>query len=118
MSRKYPNPKRKNRDKKHEAYILISQLYHFLQSHPNNVFFRKLRGIKTGDYMEGDEEIRLDYRKEIIPTLIHEFIHHLHPHMCETLVREKERQIMAAISPRQCINVLRALGSCVQTSKN
>jgi len=75
--------KNKNRERKNEAYSITSKLYHFLQSHPDSIIFKKLSGGKTGDYTTGDDEIRLDYRKEIIPTLIHEFIHHLYPDMCE-----------------------------------
>lgn len=108
---------RKNSRKKSEAYTIVSQLYHFLKLNPDNIFFRKLGNRKTGDYDPKDEEIRLDYRKDIIPTLIHEFLHHLHPYLCETKIREKEHQVMSKISPRQGINIIRALGSYLQTSK-
>jgi len=120
MSRPSHNLKnriRKNRRKKTEAYSIISRLYHFLRLNPDNVFFRRLGGHKTGDYDPKEEEIRLDYRKDIIPTLIHEFLHHLYPNMCETKIKEKERQTMSKISPRQGVNIIRALGSYLQTSK-
>jgi len=120
MSRRQYNLKsriRKNRRKKNEAYSIVSRLYQFFRLNPDNVFFRRLGGHKTGDYDPKDEEIRLDYRKDIIPTLIHEFLHHLYPDLCETKIKEKERQVMSGISPRQGINIIRALGSYLQTSK-
>lgn len=118
MTQQFSNKKHKNRERKNEAYSITSKLYYFLQSHPDSIIFKKLSGSKTGDYMIGDEEIRLDYRREIIPTLIHEFIHHLNPNMCESKVIAKEKHIMAIISPKQCVNILRALASCVQISRN
>ena len=50
MSRPSYTRIRKNRRKKNEAYSIISRLYQFFRLNPDNVFFRKLGGNKTGDY--------------------------------------------------------------------
>ena len=100
---------RKFRKRKLETYHLTKLLYYFLRHNPDCIFFEKLHGGVLGYYDYGTAEITLDYRREIIPTLIHEFIHHMHPTWCETKVLNKEREIMAVMSPVQCRNVIRVL---------
>lgn len=60
----------------------------------------------------GLETITIDYRKEIIPTLIHEFIHHLHNDWCETKVVAKEKEIMSVLEPKHVHNLIVLLGNC------
>jgi len=64
-----------------------------------------------GKYEPSDDEITIDYRKELIPTLIHEIMHCLHPDWCETKVLTKEREVVNAMSLRQCKNILRRFSS-------
>lgn len=104
--------RRQYRKRKLEAYHLLKLLYYFIRHNPDNISFERIRGNVMGYYDFETQEITLDYRKEVIPTLIHEFIHHMHPTWCETKVLSKESQIMAVMSPRQCRNIVKKLAYC------
>jgi hypothetical protein len=56
---------------------------------------KKLRGVHG--YCEWDDGIVLDYRKELVPTLIHECIHLLEPDWAEAQVLYAEKRIINAI---------------------
>lgn len=99
----------KYRKRKKESYIFIRQLYVFLREHPRNIFFKKLRNV-CGYYDAENEEIVIDYRRDIVATLIHELAHHIHPKWCETKIIQKERQVMSCLTPTQCTNIIIALG--------
>lgn len=102
----------KYRHKKQEAYIIIGRLYNFLKEHPESVSFKKLN--KMYGYYDGEtEEIVIDYRRDIIPTLIHEFIHHIYSEWSETRVERKERRIMSCITPTQCRNIIKILADAL-----
>ena len=101
------------RKRKLETYHFTKLLYYFLRHNTDRVCFEKLHGGVLGYYDYGTDEITLDYRKEIVPTLVHEFIHRLNPHLSETKVIQKEKSIMAVLSHRQCMNILKALAKCI-----
>ena len=71
-----------------------------MRTHDDRIFLKKLRGV-TAYYEWPEEEITLDYRKELIPGLIHEFIHHIHLKWCETKVEKYERVLVNSLSIRQ-----------------
>lgn len=100
---------RKYRKRKLETYSFIKQLYNFLREHPDSISFKKLRSI-CGYYDAENEEIVIDYRRDIIATLVHEIAHHLHPDWTETKIQQKERQIISCLTPTQCANIIVALG--------
>lgn len=110
MGRKISKVQYKKR--KLETYHLTKLLYYFLRHHPDNIYFERIHGNVMGYYDHETEEITLDYRKDMIPTLVHEFIHHMHPNWSETRVLKKEREIMASLSPRQCRNIVKNLACC------
>ena len=110
-------PIRKYKERKLEATSILRKLYYFLRKHPENVVFKKIRGNILGYYEFGVDIITLDYRKEIIPTLIHEFIHHLHSDWCETKVLSKEFQIMSVLTPKQSHHIIKLLGSCFENNE-
>ena len=99
----------KYRQRKKECYIFTKQLYDFLREHPDSIIFKKLRKI-CGYYDAENEEIVIDYRRDIVSTLIHEIAHHVHPNWCETKIQQKERQVMSCLTPAQCTNIMIALG--------
>lgn len=74
-----------------------------------NVKHRKGNGQSRGYYWPDSEEIDLDYRYEIIPTLIHEYIHHFHDSWSEEKVEKEERCIMVMLSKKQAIKLIKAL---------
>jgi hypothetical protein len=76
---------------------LIHEIIELLRSKPPEFFqFKKIRGLTTG-FFKGDH-IELDYRKDIIQTIIHESIHVLYPKLSETAVIKKEKEVLKEIS--------------------
>lgn len=101
----------KNHEKgKRECYVIIKKLYHFLSTHPNSVAFKKIGGNVWGYYDDDTEEITIDFRGDIVPTLIHEFLHHLYPKWCESKIVRMERHMMRYLTGNQCRNIFRMLG--------
>ncbi len=95
--------------RKKETYTLIKRLYRFLRNNSDQISFKKLGGGILGYYDYGTAEITIDHRREVIPTLIHEFIHHIHPKWSETKVVNYERRIMNSLTSRQFKNIIRIL---------
>lgn len=99
---------------KMETYLVTKKIYNFLKNNPGSVFLKKIHGGNLyGYYEEETEEIYLDYRMPIIPTLIHECLHHFYPKLNEAKVLAKEKKIVAHITVKQCKNLLKALGNCL-----
>lgn len=104
--------RRQYKKRKSETYHILKLLYYFLKHNPDNVSFERLGNRIMGYYDFETQEITIDHRKEIIPTLIHEFIHHMHPTWSETKVLNKEREIVSTLSIRQCQNIVKNLAYC------
>jgi len=68
--------------------------------------FKKLKGAMG--YCEWEDGILLDYRRELLPTLVHECIHYLNPEWTETEVLYAEKRIINTISIKQAIKLLKA----------
>lgn len=66
---------------------------------------KKLKGVMG--YCEWEDGIIIDYRKELIPTLIHECIHFLYPSWSETQVLYAEKRVVNSISLAQVIKILK-----------
>jgi len=93
-----------------ETYALTRRLYGFLRNHSDQIFFKKLYGNVYGYYDHGTAEITIDHRRDVIATLIHEFIHHIHHDWSETKVLNYERRIVNSLTPRQIKNIIKVLG--------
>jgi len=61
----------------------------------------------------GIVKIRLDPREEVVSTLIHEFLHHIHPVWSETDILKMEVSLMNALSPRQVKTIIRKLAESI-----
>ena len=110
VKRKYKRKyKRNKKPTKKEIYNITKRLYYLLRSHPENIEFKKLSGGYFGFYTPGTEEITIDYRRAIVPTLVHEAIHKWHNDWSETKVCIEERRTMNALTPRQTQNIIKAL---------
>ena len=103
--------KKYQKDRK-EIYNITRRLYYLLRNHKDSIYFQKIHGGIYGYYERGTEEIHIDYRREIIPTLIHEALHKWHPEWSETKVLREESRIVNALSSRQIKNILKAIGEC------
>jgi hypothetical protein len=88
-------------------YRFTSRLYSELKNPERNITLKKLRGL-CGLYDYGTEDIWLDYRREIVPSLIHEILHHFNPDKCETWISNEESKIINSLSLRQIKNIIKA----------
>ena len=87
---------------------IIQDIITFLRSNPPHFFqFKKIHGSTTGIY-KGDH-IELDFRKDLIQTILHECLHALHPELSETKVIAIERKLMKEITNIQVAEVLSIL---------
>ena len=93
-----------------EINDFMKKLHHFIIHRPDNISFERLKSGTCGYYDHETEEITIDYRKDIIPTLIHEFTHHLYPKWRERDVGRYERKIMKYLTSIQSKNLIRLLG--------
>jgi len=105
--------KKKISEEKTDIYKITRRLYYLLRHHQDRIYFKKLSHGVYGYYDYGTEEITLDYRRDIIPTLIHESLHHWHPEWSETAVLKEEGRIMNLLTSRQIKNILKILGENV-----
>jgi hypothetical protein len=84
---------------------LIQTIISFIKTKPPEFFqFKKIHGRTTGMY-KGDH-IELDFRKDLIQTIIHECIHALHPELSETKVIQTESKIMKVITNSDVAEIL------------
>jgi len=95
---------------KNEIDEFLKKLHHFILHKPDNISFERIKGGTCGYYDHETEEITIDYRKDIIPTLIHEFTHHLNPKWRERQVLAYERKVMRILTPIQSKNLIKLLG--------
>ena len=99
-------------DKQH-LYKITSRLYKELREGNNLLTLRKMGANRQGLYDYGTEEICLDYRRELIPTLIHEYLHKWYPDKCETWILNLESRIVNALSVKQVKNIIKAFGAAI-----
>jgi len=121
MSRRKHNSKKsikKSRKAfKPQLYRFTSQLYHFMRDNPYNIILKKLSRNVYGWYVEYDEsegpvdEIYIDYRRNVISILVHEFTHRIKKSWSETKVLREESRIMNALSYNQVRHILKTLAS-------
>ena len=97
-----------DKQRQKETYAFTRKFYRFLKSHQNHIFFKKLHMNVHGNYEPSTTNITVDYRRDFLSTLIHEYFHHIHPDWCETKVLRNEVKMINALSVRQAKNILKA----------
>ena len=106
---------KKTNNKKYKKELLhkvMSRLYADMREN-GNVIFKKLHGkVGTFDW-HGDETIEIDYRKDILPTIIHEFLHKWNPEKSESWVIKEESRIINSLSVKQVKNFIRVLAETI-----
>lgn len=65
---------------------------------------KKLKGVHG--WCEWDDGILLDYRKDLVPTIIHECIHLLEPDWSESQVAYAEKRVVNTIQEDDVIKLL------------
>lgn len=84
----------------------VRKLYRLFKDKPHIFHIRKLK--KARGYCHTEiERIELDYRDEIISTLLHEALHFLHPEMSEDQVLWHETYLINKLSQRQVKNIIK-----------
>jgi len=98
---------------KRQLYCITHRLYKDLKKNPALITMKKLRSCH-GEYDYGTDEIRLDYRMKLVPTLVHEHLHKWYPNKSETWILNRECVIMNNLSVRQIKNILFAFISAIK----
>lgn len=93
-----------NINKKDCIYLYNRILRLIKRSNCNFFRFKKLKGAMG--YCEWEDGIVLDYRRELIPTLIHECVHYLYSDWPESRVLYVEKRIVNTITPSQILHLL------------
>jgi len=104
---------KRSRIPKSQLYKITTLLYHFLYSEEKVKLKKIHNACLEGYYDEESEGIVVDYRKALLSTLIHEFIHKIHIDWPEIKVRKYESKIVNALTQKQIKNIIRALGNNV-----
>lgn len=91
-------------------YRFTRELYKLFREKPNIFHVKKLKSAR-GYCHTTIERIELDYRDEIISTLLHEAIHFLYPDMSEEQVLKNEHELINTLSPRQVRNIIKRFGA-------
>ena len=87
-----------------ECFILFNKILNCIKKQERGFFvLKKLK--KVQGWCEWDSII-IDYRKELIPTLIHECIHLLEPSWSEAQVAYAEKRIINTITIDDVIQLL------------
>lgn len=95
---------KKKKYKQVKIQYFLNRLYAELKNNPEMFIICKLKSIHGDcDY----EKIRLDYRKDIYSTLIHEYLHYMFPDLSETMVLKEEVRIINKMTMRQIKNLIK-----------
>ena len=94
-----------------ELYKFTRQVYKVLKQHPEKFIIKKLHGEYAYYKREIEEnnilEVAIDYRYDLLSSLIHECLHHLHPDWCESKVLITEKNIINQLTTKQVTNMLK-----------
>jgi hypothetical protein len=95
-----------------DVHRYTRKLYKFMRE-GHRIEFKKHRGYRgmIWDSPEGDCNgvvlVTLDHRENVISTLIHEVLHHIHPDWSETDILNMESQLINALTQRQIRTIIK-----------
>lgn len=88
-----------------ESLTLFEKVISCIKSTKKGFFvLKKLKGVHG--WCEWEDGVLLDYRKDLVPTIIHECIHLLEPDWSEAQVCYSERRVINTISEDDVIRLL------------
>lgn len=90
--------------------LFVRKLYKLFKEKPHIFHVKKLKKARGYCHLE-TEKIELDYRDEIISTLLHEALHFLYPEMSEEHVLKNEYELINRLSSRQVRNIIKRFGA-------
>ena len=100
---------KKHKAKQYNLYGVSHKVYKTIREDPQAIIIRKIRRPVVGVCDYENDTISIDYRGEILSTLIHECLHKWYPDKSEGWVISQEKKIMNNITQKQAKNLLRAL---------
>lgn len=90
---------------KEQTLILFERIVLCIKNQKKGYFvLKKLKGVHG--WCEWEDGVFLDYRKDLIPTIIHECIHLLEPDWSEYQVAYSEKRVINTISEDNVIKLL------------
>ena len=97
--------------KQKEVKKYLTWLFHLIKKHPHKFKIKKLKGRNTGNYVEEGKKFyfEIDLTKDIVPSLIHEALHHWYPNIAHKLIYKMEKQITKSLSLKQCREIIKRL---------
>lgn len=94
---------------KKEIRVHVRGFYKFLDK--GWIFqFKKMRGCRGQIFGWEDRKnvvVQIDFRCDIIPTLLHEFFHYQYPKLSETNIRILESKFVNSLSHSQVKNIIK-----------
>lgn len=88
-----------------ESIELFDRVINCIKSQKKGFFvLKKLKGVHG--WCEWEDGVLLDYRKDLIPTIIHECIHLLEPDWSESQVAYSEKRVINTITEDNVIKLL------------
>jgi len=112
-------------DKK-TLYTFMKRVSRFFRDNPKSVRIEKIREVEVNpvtkkryclagdvDYTphRGKPRIRIDYRRDIVATLIHELVHYFYDDLSESKTRRMESALINQLSKSQVRHLLKMLAS-------
>lgn len=76
--------------------------------------FKREKAQPRGYYYIYKNKIEIDFRYEILPTLIHECLHHFHPKWSEDRVYAEEAKIVKLLSKKSAILLFKELAQVIR----
>jgi hypothetical protein len=98
---------------KTQALLLINRIIHVVKVNSPSLRFELKKRLKyclgdiTYEILGDSQTIRIGLFYPIVPVLIHECIHHLHPEWSETKVLKWEKTVKRWISIKQALKMLK-----------
>lgn len=81
-------------------------------------FFKFKKMNRTRGLWNCGDEILIDHRREIVPTIIHEMLHDIYEENSESWVRKVESKISQIITPEDVFILLKEFFNKLELSKN
>jgi len=94
---------------KKQIYNIIKKLNYMLKTRSVDIVLKRKQRNYYGEYKPDTDTIEIDFRRDIIPTLIHECLHKWYPDWCESKVEQHEKHIINSITAKQVKNIMKML---------
>ena len=102
--------------------MFVRKLYRLFKNRPEIFRLDKLPKIKNkagnivqlyGECLLDGTEIAIDYRHDLLSTLLHEALHYFHPECTEREVLSEEKWLVNNLSSKQIKNILKRFAEII-----